>query len=361
MINLMKYALSFAALAFFITPTVSDPCVNIVKKQTENKSYDDVKACFLSNPFNISIANNALMTLHELFEDFYIFTDQSKEPPENGFDFTPMDILKTLDTFLDNKNYTTDFEFNKDLRLTIKKLRDGHTDFLAGCYLNDVIFDQQIYLYSVVENGKQLIKVFDDTIDRSNVNCEVTQINSKPALQVITEFARTQLSTSRDLGVRFNDALVSLVRKWDITTSNFLNWNDTKTFQQFCSSTLFLTSPVEPKSALNSTYGKAKSVYSGAASAYTIGKDLGIIEVGTFSFKSVHSFLEIQYKEAFQELAKRKVKKVVIDFSNNPGGALVYSIFLSGLLIPSKHIAFPTDIRVPPIIQRAIQQESQSK
>ncbi|CAG8569977.1 9677_t:CDS:2, partial [Acaulospora colombiana] len=340
-----------------------------------------------------------LLTLSDIFKDLYVFTDQSKEPPENGFDFTPMDILKVLDTFLDNKHYTTDFEFYKDLRFTIKKLRDGHTDLISGCYFYNVLFDQQIYLYSVVENEKQLIKVFDDSVDRKNVDCEVTHINSKPALQVITEFARTQLSTSRDLGVRFNDALVSvsqtkiaftsnlfsvrndlpesgsityslkcpnrkpfqLTRKWSIITNTFSRWNDTKTFQQYCSSTFPISSIPEQKNASSSTYGKAELVFEGtAANAYTIGKDLGVVEINTFSFHRVRGFIEIGYKLALQELAKRGVKKVVIDFSNNPGGFITFSIFLNGLLVPSKHIAFPTDLRVPPIIQKAIQRESGS-
>lgn len=331
-----------------------------------------------------------------MFKDLYVFTDQSKEPAEKGFDFTPMDILKVLDTFLDKKSYTTDFEFNKDLRFTIKKLRDGHTEFSAGCYLNDALFDQQIYLYSVVKNGKQIIKVFDDTMDRKHVDCEVTEINSKPAIQVIKEFAETQLSTSRDLGVRFNDALASvrwqeipptsnqfsvrkdlpesesityslvcpkrkpfqLVRKWNITTSNFLRYKDTKTFQKYCFSNQFVTGRGESKEAIGATYGKAKQVYGGVANAYTLGKDLGIVEIGTFSFRRSRETMAYDYQGAFQELAKRKVKKVVIDFSNNPGGLLRFSVFLGGLLIPAKHFSFPTDLRVPPIIQEAIRKEN---
>ncbi|CAG8501168.1 16691_t:CDS:2 [Acaulospora morrowiae] len=393
----------FIALALYTTPTLSllkDPCARIATKPNESHSYDDVKACFLSTPFNASAAMNTLVTLKDIFKDIYVFTDQSKEPVKEGFDYTPLDILNVLDTFLDKKKYITDFEFNKDLRSTIKKLRDGHTEFQPGCYLNDVLFDQQIYLYSIVSNGKQIIKVFDDTVDGRNVDCEVTHINTKPALQVVKEFARTQLSTSRDLGVRFNDALASvrwaeitptsnqfsvrnelpesesityslkcpnqkpfqLVRKWNITTNFFLGWSNEKTFQQYCFSTDFVAGSRESKNVVNSpplTYGEAKQVYFGAANAYILGKDLGIIEIGTFSFKRSHDSFGYEYQGAFQELVKRKVKKVVIDFSNNPGGLLKFSIFLGGLIIPSEHFIFPTDLRVPPIIQQAIRSESQ--
>ncbi|CAG8639789.1 9369_t:CDS:2 [Acaulospora morrowiae] len=402
--NLIIYILS-VALAFFIAPTLSlslsnDPCARIAKKGVSHL-YDDVKTCYLSTPFNVSVAKRTLQTLNDLFKDLYVFTDQSKEPVKEGFDFTPLDILSVLDTFLDKKSYSTDFEFNKDLRFTVKKLRDGHTDFQAGCYLNDIVFDQQIYLYSVVKDGKQIIKVFDDTIDGKNVDCEVTQINSKPALQAIKEFAQTQLSSSRDLGVRFNDALASVkeiaiattsnqfsvrtdlpesdsitytlecpnrrpfqfVRKWNITTvDRFLEWQDMKTFQSYCFSEFFLSYIPTQKKAVNSppfTYGKAKQVYNAlAANAYTLGEDIGIVEIGTFSFRRVHDSLAFEYQGAFQELAKRKVKKVVIDLSNNPGGSINFAVFLSGLIVPSKHFAFPTDLRVPPTIQQVIRNES---
>ncbi|CAG8722632.1 10867_t:CDS:1, partial [Scutellospora calospora] len=44
----------------------------------------------------------------------------------------------------------------------------------------------------------------------SNKNCEVIKINGQDALETIKEFADKNVSSSRDLGVRFNEALSSL-------------------------------------------------------------------------------------------------------------------------------------------------------
>ncbi|RIB29965.1 hypothetical protein C2G38_812809 [Gigaspora rosea] len=54
---------------------------------------------------------------------------------------------------------------------------------------------------------------------------------------------------------------------------------------------------------------------------------------------------EDSLKDDFQELKKRGAKKIILDMSNNPGGDITFSLFLTSLLFSSKQPnSFPTDI-----------------
>ncbi|CAG8461468.1 1246_t:CDS:2, partial [Racocetra fulgida] len=148
-------------------------------------------------------------SLKGMFKTFYVFFDQSREPAERGFDFRSVDINGELDKLLKN-DYATDFEFMTDVTQIIIDLKDGHTDFRSACY-NAFFFLQDIWLYSTVDcHGSQIIKVLQDDLDSSNDRCEVTKIDGRPALEVITSYAKNHIRNSRDLGVRFNLALASL-------------------------------------------------------------------------------------------------------------------------------------------------------
>src|SRR5581483_3451763 len=90
------------------------------------------------------------------------------------------------------------------------ELKDPHTLFFPICYTR-FSFTQRITLYSTVSSdGTQSIKVFKDSLDSSNNDCEVEQIDGATALDTIKAFARDKVFVSKDLGVRFNLALASL-------------------------------------------------------------------------------------------------------------------------------------------------------
>ncbi|CAG8538977.1 356_t:CDS:2 [Dentiscutata heterogama] len=100
------------------------------------------------------------------------------------------------------------------LRNLIAQLKDAHTILEIDCY-NKILFTQSLSLYSVVTpNNQQKIKIMDDFLNSSNNNCEVTKINGQNALETIIKFAKEQVSDSRDLGVRFNQALASLTMQF---------------------------------------------------------------------------------------------------------------------------------------------------
>ncbi|CAG8615068.1 4271_t:CDS:2 [Funneliformis mosseae] len=121
-----------------------------------------------------------------------------------------MDVLSELDKLL-AYTYTTDVQFMMDVMNLLNQLKDPHTKFIPNCYFEQFLFEQGLSLYSVVKSDdKQVIKIFNDSIIPSLTDCEVTHIDSQPALSFITSFANSQIGESKDLNVRFNLALASL-------------------------------------------------------------------------------------------------------------------------------------------------------
>ncbi|CAG8561569.1 4631_t:CDS:2, partial [Scutellospora calospora] len=214
----MKFAYGYEVLHHrgrsfhsYPNPNKVDACANIHYDYMSGKSsfkYEDVKACYQTFPFDKDNATQTIETLKGILGNFYSFFDQAREPAAKGFTFEPVDLLEELDSLL-KKDYTTDFQFMSDVTDVVILLKDAHTSFRDSCYYS-FNFDQQLSMYSVVRDGKQEIKIFNDTINPKNIDCQVTYINDEPAIDVITKYANYSMRTSRDLGVRFNNALASL-------------------------------------------------------------------------------------------------------------------------------------------------------
>ncbi|RIB16541.1 hypothetical protein C2G38_2143051 [Gigaspora rosea] len=189
------YLILFVALlAIILPPSKSEPteqCQNVSKAFDNEKlvEYDDAKKCIESFPFDAKLAADA------------------KEEPPKGFTYQPVDLIKELES-LRKETFKSDHDFVTALRKILSKLKDGNTQNFNNCYQN-FIYDQNLTLYSVIttnnENKKK--QVFDDKLDPSNNDCEVTEIDGKPALQTIIDFANDNIAYSKDLGVRFNMAL----------------------------------------------------------------------------------------------------------------------------------------------------------
>ncbi|CAG8589182.1 20216_t:CDS:2, partial [Dentiscutata erythropus] len=188
---------------------VTDGCARIhnefITNQKTNFSYIDVKDCYESYPFDKAVASKTIDTLTDLIGGFYSFLDKAKELPQPGYDFRPMDLIAELNLFR-NKSYATLYDFTIDIKHLFNDLKDAHTTFISNCFETFVFYTNMTF-YSVVDDGKQKIKVFNDTIDRSNIDCEVTHIDGQQAFQIIYEYANKSVYWSRDLGVRFNIAL----------------------------------------------------------------------------------------------------------------------------------------------------------
>ncbi|CAG8787691.1 16975_t:CDS:2, partial [Dentiscutata erythropus] len=80
--------------------------------------------------------------------------------------------------------------YEASLRKTKSTLDIKYND-VKDCYLS-FPFD--------LNRASKSIKVFHDDLNSSNVGCEVTHIDSSPALEVITDFAKKNIKNSRDLG-----------------------------------------------------------------------------------------------------------------------------------------------------------------
>ncbi|CAG8532775.1 9082_t:CDS:2, partial [Cetraspora pellucida] len=373
-----------------------DPCAPVLA--TKNPKYNDVKNCLISFPYDADIAKETVDVLKQYTSSFYSFFNQAREQAKPGFTFEPVDIIKELDKIIES-NPKTEFEFMISLRNTYKKLRDAHIQLFPSCY-GAFLYDQQLHLYSVLDKqGNQIIKVFDDLIDPTNIDCEVTSIDSVPAFDAIKNFANDQSFISRDLGVRFNNALTSIsledgkpwkfgseftVRadlpetdsiKYILNCPNAKAKNVTRewlvTFLEFGAKSFhddlciynntggertknkeshnikkFETSPYIYHPKLKDVLSNRISKPSAILSKATLVHDATIAKF----YKSIGSDFGIvvliedglfkkdftETLNGFKKLAKdSSIKKLVIDLSNNPGGINTFAQFINSLLLPS--------------------------
>ncbi|RIB29138.1 hypothetical protein C2G38_2156082 [Gigaspora rosea] len=230
-------------------------CEEVSKSLESNEpvEYNAAKKCLESFPYNARHATETVDSVLHFLSNYYVFLDRAKDNPPIGFTYQPVD-LKTELILLRKKTFKSDHDFSAN----------GHTRITNLCYQN-FIYDQNLALYSVIttdiegkkktskfikditqcekvinEHSIQVIfimdakyiisritsildcvtsdnevvtldikisKVFNDTLDPSNNDCEVTEIGGKPALQAIIDFANDKIAYSKDLGVRFNMAL----------------------------------------------------------------------------------------------------------------------------------------------------------
>ncbi|CAG8457999.1 363_t:CDS:2 [Acaulospora morrowiae] len=386
-----------------------DACANLkqaylnVHNSTEefDVKYTDVKNCYETFPYNYTRASEIIHIFRGLYENFYVFLDQAKEQPNPGFDFRSVDLLKEFD-LLFKKDYHTDFEFMSAVLDLLNELKDAHVSFNPLCY-NTFVFRQGIYLSSIIKpDGTQAIQVLNNTLNLTINSCEVTHINGRSAFDVIFEYAKTKIASSRDLGVRFNNALASLSatrfkpgeffyrftlpeteiisydivcpekklhldNPWKISIINnsfFEQFDDANSyFNNFCAN------PGKKVSTGNSInrheefddHPTVKSLLNvGSIASFFQVDDIGVVTVSSFSddnHTTSRTFPEIYNGliDGFNLLAQANVKKLVLDFTNNPGGTIEFSTFLNTLLLYKKDInTFPGDYRVSEIAKLAI-------
>ncbi|CAG8590464.1 19689_t:CDS:2 [Cetraspora pellucida] len=370
----------------------NDGCARIhneyISKNTTFFTYTDVRDCYMNFPFDKEIASQTIQTLDALFHGFYPFLYKAKEPPQREFHFKPIDLLVQLNR-LQKRRYDTLFQFMDGVRKLIFELRDAHTSFITNCF-SSFVFYTNLTLYSIVtDDGVQKIKVFNDTIDPTNINCEVTHIDGRRAIQVITEFPNY---ISKDLGVRFNVALdvnypgitfftrvdlpetpsitytlncdnhPKLVkRNWSVIGIQTIlnNFNNSKTyFSNICKNSTndyyqqLIAKLLEIKEA-HKNVRELKSNEHVITIIYEIvdfisffkEQDFGIVKIKT---EDVHlnNTLAVEIITGFQALANTGVKKVVLDLSDNLGGFVLISNFINLLLFPDANTFYNMDIRV---------------
>ncbi|CAG8733444.1 17855_t:CDS:2 [Gigaspora margarita] len=399
-VNVQSYVISRQA-------SVSDGCARIYNEFITAKkirfNYADAKDCYESFPFDKDVASKTIDTLTGLIGGFYSFLDKAKEPPQPGFDFRSMDLIAELDLFR-NKSYTTLYDFTIDVQHLFSDLKDAHTNFGSECFMS-FLFYANITFYSVVDNGVQKIKVFNDTIDQSNNNCEVTHIDGQQAFNVISDYAKNSVSASRDPSVRFNIALdraylsfairTELPTKPDITytlkcnnTNEFdvkRNWiavsssrilnkfNDSKSyFDNICNpikgSKQSTSSNFELRK-IAKTFNVVNGILAERDQSVTIIRtvdefvgfykvqDFGVVKIVTELPAGLSDAMLANVTQGFKDLANTGVKKIVLDLSDNLGGALLVILFFNLLLFPNTYPTFDFDIRVTEQMKLAITEQ----
>ncbi|CAG8711497.1 6262_t:CDS:2, partial [Racocetra persica] len=383
-------------------------CGDVTKAINAEKliDYDALKTCFKSIPFNATNAAQIIDSASHILSSYYVFLDQANKNPPNGFTYQPINIIGELKS-LRKKKFKPDYDFKTALRTLIFKLKDGHTRFESLCYQN-FNYEQNLSLYSVIttDKKKRQKQVFKDSVNPSNNDCEVTEIEGKPALQLIIEFANNSIAQSKDLGVRFNMALAPsnglfasqftsridlpensiitykllcpqkkpflLKRKWSITFDGgveffdnvCLNLNSEATLpnnnvassrnkDEMSTSSDKVTKLISRKvSKLNNKQkiAHAKLIYEGYDAAfYTLDDENVGVAVITGEKENDESSLQ----EGFEKL--RKVKKLILDFSNNDGGDITVPLIKKNfkkrnpesdsLYDPNLYLVFPSGDR----------------
>ncbi|CAG8659294.1 15026_t:CDS:2 [Funneliformis caledonium] len=381
--------------------------------------FSDLKACYESFAFDNERRIDTIDTMKKIFNGFYVFTDQAKEQPSQGYNYEAMDIISEFDK-LSQKEYATDFEFTMDATNLVTKLKDPHTLFFPICYTR-FIFTQKILLYAKLEDETHKIKVFKDSAETENDDCEVEQIDGVAAIDVITEFASDKVFVSKDLGVRLNMALPALSLQqgtyqlhprsalYNLPAINNLDdlnkFTDANSYwESLCANPSSSQSKSSKKPKQNTKSKKSKqqkhnpkkpkvnpfpfnalydadpfavnsevlkelspSVDVGKpvfetinAQFYMLENDVGVAVLASNDIGPEISDITIansfrDLQTGFKTLADNGAKKLVLDMSNNEGGLIVIAHFINLLLFPDASPSSPSNFRLTDIVKKAIE------
>ncbi|KAG0288349.1 hypothetical protein BGZ96_007853 [Linnemannia gamsii] len=237
---ILSASLAVATIAAFSTaaPTApihrttvgSDPCGRLGSKNIRKIKYKDVADCYKAIPIDREIASTTINAVHDLFRDFYVFTDSALTPQVPApFASEPVDILKELKT-IGGRKYTSDYQFHTDVRHAVDTLRDGHASYDVKCY-NNYGFEQNLTLYAPVEEGVQTLRVYKDNAKRGYEDCIVDKIDGNPSLPHIRAWATKRVSCSHDVNARQNCALAR--QGYDVKKGAFLDESGEFSYQSY--------------------------------------------------------------------------------------------------------------------------------
>lgn len=182
---------------------------------------DDAIKCLDSIPPNELHKQATLDSMEKAFP-LYTFLDMASSPPPSPLALDNVDIMAELSRFRSTK-YDNEFAFQRDVADTFRKLRDAHTNYRMCTPFNRWTFLHPIVIASHVEKEKQVLTVapymfpdaFKAQIEKfigydlmDFQNAVIHTINQKPALQVITDFARNDVGVAKDVSGRFNLATI---------------------------------------------------------------------------------------------------------------------------------------------------------
>ncbi|KAF9901266.1 hypothetical protein EC991_006371 [Linnemannia zychae] len=193
------------------SPPATSGCSALAAKQGKNITYADVATCYDSIPFNKDVARTTVDSLTTFFNDYYISRDAAlySHLPK-PFEGDPVDIVAKLKR-IGRTKYSSDRKFHTDLYEAVESLHDGHAVYAPYCYAAHM-FVQPMHMYAPVINGKQVLKVYKDSLGRGYQDCTVVKIDGKNAMSQVKKRANI-LMNSKDPNVRLNEALASMSYK----------------------------------------------------------------------------------------------------------------------------------------------------
>ncbi|CAG8616815.1 11813_t:CDS:2 [Dentiscutata erythropus] len=362
-----------------------DEYINSPYSNEEFLNYSDVKVCYESTPYNKTKAIQVIETVKEYLKGFYALLDQAKEEQNPGFASRPIDLISELDLVLKN-NYSYEFQFIYDVVDLIKELRDGHTRLESDNY-HKYNFQHGLSMYSAIrKDGTQQIKVFNDIKDPRNIDCQVIDIDDKPAIDVITEFAKNHTNLSRDLSARFNSALATLafgVREFYIagqlfTSRTQLPKNPSISYTLNCDGKISKITrewqvpikyvPYESPYINGTTVGNATLIFDAFIARFYVLQDFGVVLISTEAIlndddSDIENFeyrLLSNIAVGFKLFADKGIEKIVFDLSNNPGGQVIVAHYINKLLFPDIQ-NFPLSFKVNNISIPLIKETSKLK
>ncbi|CAG8566059.1 14288_t:CDS:2 [Dentiscutata erythropus] len=370
--KLSKLALLVALIIFYLLPTesyltprskakgqVKDGCTKLAKNILSSPSYDNVKACIKGFKYDAKRAKQMIDIAEAVFLDFYSLADQANEIPKNGSnfkptDFKPIDLKKELNSLRDKK-FKSDFEFMTTLRNLIADSRDLGVRFNQALASLTKRFDKWLIAegtnqfayrfdlpetsnisYTLLCSGKKRNLVrnwdinflgdtdFDDSKSYFKKNCLYNSFQSAKNTSLEMNYNQTTASHSNNKTTKYQLEPVLDAKNTSLET----NSNQTTTPQSNNQTTKSQLEPV---------------VDTKDAHFYLVG-DIGVAQITSVDF-GFDALRDIRL--GFRTLFKKKAKKLVIDLSNNPGGAIDAAQVISFLLIPPNNFSFfPRDMKI---------------
>ncbi|CAG8464268.1 7574_t:CDS:2 [Scutellospora calospora] len=273
-----------------------------------------------------------------------------------------------------------------DLENLIGELRDGHTWIYSGNYHKYTFHQEGFSMYSVINKDDiQQIKVFNDINDPSIIDCQVVDIDGRPAIDVITEYASNYTYYSRDLNARFNSALASLtfgygdfyIGRQLFTSRTQLPKNPSISYTLNCDNKISNITrewqvPINNNAKLITQYkspyingtsvGKANLIFDAFIARFYILQDFGVVLISTESIIDDNSELKYRFLSdiaiGFKLLADKGIEKIVLDLSNNYGGDVFVAHYINKLLFPNIQ-SFPVDQKINNVSTQIIKKISE--
>ncbi|KAG0299550.1 hypothetical protein BGZ97_003645 [Linnemannia gamsii] len=422
---ILSASLAVATIATFSTaaPAVpihrskagSDACGRLGSKSVRNIKYKDVADCYKAIPINRNITATTISAVHDLFRDYYVFTDSALTPQVSApFASEPVDILKELTT-IGGRKYTSDYQFHTDVRHAVDTLRDGHASYDVNCYTN-YGFEQNLTLYAPVMDGVQTLRVYKDNAKRGYEDCIVYKIDGNPALAHIRAWATKRgydvekeafLDESGEFAYQSYlpdkgyidyelhcsnkrpSGPIRLREEWNVYPQTEIAFKDVKSYvANVCMMAedetesapqgrsrphrRNLAIPIKKRDLENDDdvtatavgaprrlvqeFRDAEKLVSGNATVFYHLKsqpDTGVMVVYTFDAEDEEVNIVLKGLTAFHN---RNVTKILVDFQGNGGGLISLSSNLVQMLFPNKQprdASYEADLRVNKSVQKA--------